>query len=333
MINIGKDTYKRGSILGVLSGMTWGMDTTLLALALTLSPFSSDPALLLGGTFLCCIIHILFESITMTCIVARRREFPLLKKYFFTRPGLVCMAGAILGGPLAMTCFLLSIETNGAAMTSTITASYPLIGAILALFVLRERIAPQLWIGLLLCVFGIFYSGMFIPEHRGATLSIGILLAVGTAIGWGIEGVTCRFVVGKSKIEPRVALLIRDITCLVIYIIIAPFFLGGYDKIGDSLSEMFHHWEALIVLAGAAIIGAFSMYLWYRTIGDLGAARGLCLNSSYCIWTIVFGCLIFHHTPGLNTITGALIMICGLVIALWRSNLSLSAPPAYPGEE
>lgn len=317
--------FRKGYIRGILSGMTWGFDTTLLAVALTISPFYNDPSLLLGGTFICCLIHILFETITMSVVVARTGRFREVAKTFGSKAGLICMAGAICGGPLAMTCFLLAIEANGAALTTTVTATYPLIGAVMAMFILRERITPQMWIGMMLCVLGILYSGMFIPNTDNSGISIGIILAVATAIGWGFEGVACRYVVGKCDIHPKVALMIREITCLVAYALIAPIFLGGYDHATASIAELLIHWKAFAVVAIASLFGAYSMYLWYSSIKDVGATRGLCLNVTYSVWTIIFGCILFLRFPDLTSITGAIITIAGVVLALWRRDLSLSS--------
>lgn len=312
----------KGYRLGLLSGLTWGIDTTLLAVALALSPFSDSHDTLLSGVYICCLIHIFFETIYMSVIVATSGEFTELRPAFKSRGGVATIIGGIAGGPVAMLCYLMAIELTGADMTTTVSATYPLIGSLLAMRLLREKITMQMWIGILLAVFGIFYSGTGIPTiDREATLS-GCIIALGAAVGWGLEGVACRYATHTCGLKPKMALLIREYTSLLAYVIISPLFLGGLDRMADSIIDLIRYREAFAIVAAASCFGALSMYLWYRSISKVGAVRGLCMNVSYCVWTALFSIVIFHNISASSyTIGGALMTVAGITLALWRRNL------------
>lgn len=312
----------KGYRLGLLSGLTWGIDTTLLAVALALSPFSDSHDTLLAGIYVCCLIHIFFETIYMSILVATTGGFAELRPAFKSRGGVATIIGGIVGGPVAMLCYLMAIELTGAALTTTVSATYPLIGSLLAMRLLREKTTIQMWIGILLAVFGILYSGTGIPTiDRDATV-VGCLIALGAAIGWGLEGVACRYATHHCGLKPKVALLIREYTSLLAYLIISPFFLGGLGEMTDSIINLITYSGAFAIVAVASCFGALSMYLWYRSISKVGAVRGLCMNISYCVWTALFSIVVFHNVPASSyTIGGALMTVAGITLALWRQNL------------
>lgn len=318
---------------GILSGLTWGIDTTLIAVALMLSPFAKNSSLLLAGTFLCCLIHILFEAIFMSSVVAFRGGFSSLRKVIPTRGALVCIAGGICGGPIAMTCYLLAIEMTGADIASTVTSTYPLIGGILATTLLRERVSGHTWLGVLICVFGILYTSIGDNPQPGLNVLSGILMAIVTAIGWGFEGVACRYAVHDSNIAPKIALLLREYACLLCYLLIMPFFIGRTGNPIELTGILMQSLPSFLLVAFASIFGAWSMYLWYKTIGAIGATRGLCLNVSYCIWTLLFMSFVIGQVPSINVIIGAVMAVGGIVMALWSRKFSFSPVPEKQPEE
>ena len=48
---------RKGYTTGVLSGMTWGLDTVLIGVAMAMAPFVENPVLLVGGTFMMLLLH------------------------------------------------------------------------------------------------------------------------------------------------------------------------------------------------------------------------------------------------------------------------------------
>ena len=111
---------RKGYTTGVLSGMTWGLDTVLIGVAMAMSPFVENPVLLIGGTFICSMLHDAFAALWMLvimCCKGRLKDFlPAIK----SKDGLYCALGALFGGPLAMTFYMIAIAKGGAALTAKI---------------------------------------------------------------------------------------------------------------------------------------------------------------------------------------------------------------------
>ena len=124
---------RKGYTTGVLSGMTWGLDTVLIGVAMAMAPFVENPVLLVGGTFICSMLHDAFAALWMLIIMGCKGRLKELWPAFKSKDGLYCALGALFGGPLAMTFYMLAIANGGAALTATVTACYPLLGSAMAL--------------------------------------------------------------------------------------------------------------------------------------------------------------------------------------------------------
>ena len=69
---------RKGYTAGVFSGMTWGLDTVLIGVAMAMAPFVENPILLVGGTFICSMLHDVFAALWMLIIMGlkgRLKEF------------------------------------------------------------------------------------------------------------------------------------------------------------------------------------------------------------------------------------------------------------------
>lgn len=307
---------KKGYGAGILSGMTWGLDTVLIGVIMTMAPFMESPILVLGGVFLCSMLHDTFAAFWMLVIMGFQGRLKNFKKALFTKDGLFCMIGALFGGPLAMTFYMLAIAKGGPALTATVTAVYPLIGSALALIILKEKITLRGWIGLLICVLGIVYIGYVPDENVGSNVIPGIILALVAAIGWATEGVVCGYGMKTGKVDPQMALLIREMTSSIIYIcIVAPLMLKGFPEVIEGTKDIFEYFPAWFTLMVTALIGMSSFLMWYTGIDLIGAAKALCLNVTYSFWAVIFSFLIIGGTFSSNIIIGSIMVIGGVSIA------------------
>lgn len=307
---------RKGYGAGILSGMTWGLDTVLIGVAMAMAPFTENPLLVIGGTFICSMLHDTFAALWMFVIMGMKGKLKELGKAVMTRDGLFCMIGALFGGPLAMTFYMLAIAKGGPALTATVTAIYPLLGSALALVILKERISLRGWIGLLICVLGIVYLGYAPDEGNKGNVLPGIMLALVAAIGWATEGVVCGYGMKAGKVDPYMALLIREATSAVVYIIVVtPLMLGGFTEMIEGTSAVFSYFPAWTTLLVTALIGMGSFLMWYTGIDLIGAAKALCLNVTYSFWAVLFSFLIIGGEMSVNIIIGSIMVIGGVATA------------------
>lgn len=317
-------SLRKGYLSGAMSGMTWGLDTVLIGVAMAMAPFVNDPVLVVGGTFLCSMLHDLFAAIWMCIIMGFKKKIKEFSRLIFTKDGIFCMIGALFGGPLAMTFYILAIAEGGPALTATVTACYPLLGSAMAVIILKERMTWQGWAGLLICVLGIFWIGYSPDSSAGSNVLTGIMLAGIAAIGWATEGVVCGYGMKDGIIDPRMALLIREITSGIAYLILTPVMLGSLGDFSHGIQTIFDYWPAWLLLMFTALIGMSSFFMWYTGIDLIGAARALCLNVTYSFWAVVFTFIFFGGELSINIVIGAIMVVSGVAIATLVSNRNQS---------
>lgn len=307
---------RKGYATGIGSGMTWGLDTVLIGLVMAMAPFTENPVLVLGGTFICSMLHDSFAALWMLVIMGCKGRLKELGKALKSKDGLFCVIGALFGGPLAMTFYMLAISKGGPALTATVTATYPLLGSALALVVLKEKIPLRGWLGLMVCVLGIVYIGYTPGDEEANSVIPGIMLALVAAVGWATEGVVCGYGMKAGNVDPQMALLIRELTSGIVYtLIVAPMMMGGYAEMAEGAKAVFEYLPAWSTLLATALIGMSSFFMWYTGIDLIGAAKALCLNVTYSFWAVIFSFIIIGGTLSVNIIIGSIMIIGGVALA------------------
>lgn len=313
----------RGYVSGVLSGATWGLDTVILGVAMAMTPFVENKILVAGGAILASALHDVFSALWLLMVMAKKGRIKELIPALKTRDGRFCALAAIFGGPLAMTFYVLAIAAGGAALTANVTAIYPLLGTALAVLILKEKTGIQTWVGLVLCVMGIFVIGYTPSDGSSINVFGGILLALIAAVGWATEGVVCGYGMKDGRIDPLLALLIRECTSGLVYIaIVAPILLKGFGNVTLGTAAIFSSPLCGGLIALTALIGMSSFGFWYTAIDNIGAAKALCLNVTYSVWsvvlTFVFGLFAPHYFQGAISwyiICGSVCMVIGVMLA------------------
>lgn len=307
---------RKGYISGIFSGVTWGLDTVLIGVAMAMAPFVENPLLLVGGTFVCSMLHDVFAGFWMFIIMGSKGRIKELGKALRTKDGLFCVLGALFGGPLAMTFYMLAIAKGGPALTATVTACYPLLGSAMAVIILKEKMRIRGWMGLLICILGIVYIGYTPSEEQSVNVMGGIMLALVAAIGWATEGVVCGYGMKAGKVDPQMALFIRELTSGIVYLlIITPIMLGGYPEMFDGMFAVFSYFPAWGTLLVTALIGMASFFMWYTAIDLIGAARALCLNVTYSFWAVVFSLIFIGGGLSMHIVIGSIMVIAGVATA------------------
>lgn len=307
---------RKGYTTGVLSGMTWGLDTVLIGVAMAMAPFVENPVLLVGGTFICSMLHDAFAALWMIIIMASKGRLKDLLPALKSKDGLFCALGALFGGPLAMTFYMLAIAKGGAALTATVTACYPLLGSAMAMVILKEKVRLRGWLGLLICILGIIYIGYTPESDTNVNVIGGIMLAAVAAIGWATEGVVCGYGMKAGNVDPQMALLIRELTSGICYIVIvAPIMLGGYGQMVTGTMAVFSDTVCWLTLFFTALIGMLSFFCWYTAIDLIGAAKALCLNVTYSFWAVVFTFIVVGSALSKNIIIGSILVVTGVTVA------------------
>ena len=135
---------------GIASGFLWGLDTVILGIALTMGAFIGTPEAIAFAAIASAFMHDAACAIWLFLYMGVRRRLGDTIRALKTRSGKVVMLGALLGGPLGMTGYLVAINNIGAGYTAIISAFYPAFGTFMAFVLLKERMRPRQLVALAL---------------------------------------------------------------------------------------------------------------------------------------------------------------------------------------
>ncbi|MDR0356333.1 MAG: DMT family transporter [Deltaproteobacteria bacterium] len=322
---------KKGILAGVLSGLLWGASGTVLYLALNFRPFvdyemppdGSKAAIAILVAFALCgaLMHDTFAAIWVAVHNIKEGKFKEYGRTLRTKPGKMVCLGALLGGPIGMSGYLLGITFVNAAYALPITAAYPALAAVLATFIFRERNPARVWVGVALCIIGsflVYYAPLEGETEKDIYFTIGMVLSTLACLGWASEGLLSTY--GMDMIDPDIALGIREgVSAVAYFVIVIPIVvLFMNDSFGPvPVWDFFTaatRTSALSIYAFAGLLGGFSYVYWYRALNMTGVARAMALNVTYALWGVLFGALFTTLTPTVYLWLGAAAIALGAIL-------------------
>ena len=117
---------------GLLAGLFWGLDTVILGVALASSSFISTEQAIFFAPFISTFIHDFCSSLWMLLYMGIKRQYKDVLRALKTKSGKFIVLAALVGGPIGMTGYVLSIKYIGAAYTAIISALFPAVGVFLS---------------------------------------------------------------------------------------------------------------------------------------------------------------------------------------------------------
>ena len=327
-LKLDSDFLRRGIITAVLSGMFYGTYTAFMTLAMTKGTwavwYGENSGL--SAFAVMYLLSALGAATTDSCsavwalgIAAAKGKLGDFFRCIKTKPGLVMVGAAIIGGPLASTAYVVGLQQAGSIVVP-ISALCPAIGAILGRFLFKQELNARMMLGIGICVLA---SAMIGSTGFGAdappNLFVGIFFGFIAALCWGIEGCVCGY--GTSMIDPEVGITIRQVTsCLSNLIILVPLFsmianVNAFDMVATSFTDI----ESLRWFALAGLGAYLGFMLWYKGNAMCGAALGMSCNGAFSFWGPFFCWLVLGVAFGLEGYTmsytawaAAIIMVAGI---------------------
>lgn len=296
---------------GLLSGILWGLDTVILGIGMAMAPYVGSAEATAFASIVGSFLHDAFCAIWLLVYMGARHRLGDTLAALRTRSGKVVMLGALLGGPIGMTGYVIAIANLGAAYTAIISAFYPAFGAVLAFLLLKEKMGRGQIVGLFVALFGVMAMGLLSAgDSQIVNAPIGLLGAALTVVGWGSEAVLCAWGMRDDNVDDETALHIRETTSALVYgIVVLPLF-GAWGFAAQAAPSVATGFIALAGLAGVA-----SYLFYYRGISAIGAAKAMALNISYSAWAVVFGLLLLGTVPTPATVACCVAIVAGTVLA------------------
>lgn len=299
-----KQFLARGIAFAGASGVCYGLYTAFLTLAQTQGVWGEWFA---GGTWgngnpplsafaitfvlasLASGINDLFSGIWSVVACARNGQLADLAMTFRSRPGLVMVACAAIGGPLASTAYVVALNSATSAgnpgVIVPIAALNCAIGAILGRLLFKQELKAHMIAGIALCLASAAVIGGASMSSLGPDAVIGCLFALVAAFGWGFEGCVAGF--GTALIDYRVGIAIRQVSAGILELVIAfPLLSLANGHLAESpiliVAAFSDPSIAVFVLSGLFAMPAFSF--WYKGNSMCGTALGMACNGMYAFW-------------------------------------------------
>ena len=339
--------FRKGVLIALLSGVLYGIYSACLLAAtgsgkwaywygawyvdgtpatLETKVFSFMMAILILGA-LGSGINDFISAIWMVGKAAVKGKFMDFLRSFKSKPGLVMVVCALIGGPIASTAYLIALTMAGPIATP-ISALCPAVGAIIGRILFKQKLNLRMVIGILICIVATFMIGStaFGDVKVNLQFLTGLAIAFISALGWGIEGAVAGF--GTSVIDYEISISIRQTTSGIFTLFVltpALFFLAGHMGIypimvfqsltgplinpGSGLLD-----SPLFFFLIAGLAAGLSFGFWYKGNSMCGAALGMACNGGFSFWVPFFSFLICGIYLGWGYMNGALDPSTGYVL-------------------
>ncbi len=300
---------KKGVLTGLFSGCIWGLNSVLLGLAMAMVPVMGAKAAIFAIPLAGACINDFIAGIWLLLYNGAAGRIKEIIRSLKTFPGIMVVIAALAGGPIANSGFLLGISLAGPAYALTITALYPLIGAILSRIFLKQRILPRVAVGMVICVIGAIVISYVPPEGgNSSSFYLGILAASIAALGWGTEAVLAVF--GMSMIDPKIAINIRELTSGICNGLFILPLVGGWAVISQIVTLP----QTLGAFAITALAAAVAYLAWYKCNTTIGVAKGMALEVTSVMWGVIFSVIILNTPLTQNLLIGSVLVLIGATL-------------------
>lgn len=298
-------THSIGILSGLISGLTYGIYTTLVLVAGYYEPLAGAVGLL-AAPYVCSGLNDLFAGLWLSAYNIKNKKFLEVPKSLKTKPGKMIALGSLLGGPVANGAYLIGLALAG-AYAIPISATCSLFGAIFAWIFLKQKPTKRVVAGMVICVVGAMIINWAKPEGS-SNFTLGIICALTAAICWGLEGMFSSF--GGEELDPEISVNLRELISGIVDLAIIVPLVGATGLLGGTLKAG----TPVIWLLVAGLAAAVSFLTWYKSNAMVGCAIGMSLNVTYAFWGVLFCVLFLGQELTVTIVTGSIVIVLGAVI-------------------
>lgn len=304
---------------GIISGLTYGIYTTLVMVAGYYEPLVTAAGLL-AAPYVCSGLNDLFAGIWLSIYNIKRGRMAEVWQCLKTRPGQMIVLGSLLGGPVANGAYLVGLALAG-AYAIPISATCSLFGAIFSWIFLKQRPTKRVVAGMIICVSGAIIINWVEPEGM-KNFTLGIICALIAAICWGLEGMFSSS--SGEELEPEISVNLRELISGIVDLAIIVPAVKALSLLAGTLQAGI----PVIWLLVAGLSAAVSFLTWYKSNALVGCAIGMSLNVTYAFWGVLFCVLFLGQELTVTIVAGSIIIVLGAVLVtmnpldLFRKNQS-----------
>ncbi len=300
-------------ISGIIGAISWALETVVIGIALSKSALCGVYLAPFVSTFL----HDTFSAVFVSLYNLFRGNIKnVWKALIHTKTGKFVIVGALIGGPIGMTGYVLCVNYLGASIGAVASAIYPAIGSVLAFFFLKEEMPWYRWVLLIITLLGVYFLS-YSSQLNIRDFWLGIVGALMCSFGWGIEAVILAKCMQEPEMKDEYALQIRQTTSAIINGCVVLPIVGGWNfTIHLVMNDI--EW-ILPTIALAAFFATISYLFYYKAIYKVGALKAMALNVTYTAWSIFFTIVLLRDMSVLSPLVIAcaiVVIVCGILSTL-----------------
>ena len=202
----------------------------------------------------------------------------------------VCFAG-LIGGPVGQCSYIMGISLAGPAYAIPISALCPMFGTILSFIFLKEKINLKTIVCIIGCIIGTFVLSYTKPTGNYPYFYLGILFSLLAGFSWGLEATIVSFAT-KEELEEEIILDIREIISGISILFLVLPCLNLFGSFITTIQSI----AIIKYLLFAGFFASLSYLLYYKGMNLNGVPKGMALNSTFSLWSVVLS-VIFLSTP------------------------------------
>ena len=303
---------RTGLLIGIISGMTWGLNDVLANLYST----SLGSVLLLGMIFFSLTLSAFQDGISSLLLLSYWGSKGLNKQYWGEmRPCLwLLLISALFSGPLGMASGIVGIAYAGPVYAGVVTSCYPIIALILSILFLKESTHVWKVLGILLSVLAVIMIAVEGAQSHIQNFYLGMGFAFMAMLGWGMESVIFSYINARVVLPSSWILAIRQLSAACYSIVILLCLLCGHWVDILIFKKLFAP-MGNIWMIGCIVTAMLSYLFYYMTIKRIGASMGTVFNATFVFWAALISIAI-----GLSQLTGlfwiwSFILVLGIVLS------------------
>ena len=239
----------------------------------------------------------LFAFIILSVYLRIQKEAVFLPSAKVFGQGLFLIGGSVF--------YFYALQYIAASTGSIIFFTHPIIVAVLAILIYKERINLPLAAGLLLAMLGIILVSGVLDGSANVTI-LGLLLAAVSSVCYA-----CFALLGQINISRASPLVLTANFALIGTLIIPLIFFRSFDFIVTLTWE-----QAMICLAMALFNTVLSISFYLKGMQKIGASRAALISSLEPVLTVVLAMLILHETLSPVEMFGAVLVLVSLYLAV-----------------
>ncbi|MFZ9034559.1 MAG: DMT family transporter [Francisellaceae bacterium] len=303
-----------GIIIGVLSGLLWGLNDVFTNIYSQMALSSSTTIAIIVFALFLSLMQDAFSSTAIFSYHASRKQFNTHLRATSAKSIWLLVLAAICAGPLGMVAGIAGIAYAGPIYAGVVTSCYPVVALILSILFLRERPTRIKIIGIILSVIAVIFISIAGERSGIENITIGLIFAACAMLGWGMESVLFSLAAKCSDGAPSWLLAIRQSASALSYIILLVVFtLYAPAVVQTVLLQLF-----VPMLIAACVISASTSYLaYYHAIKRIGASLGTTFNASFIFWAGIFSILFNIASIHLSFVLWGAMLILGIYFATY----------------